>query len=105
MLSDSISLADHDAKMRMLREQQVDAQQLIESVEAALAVDSDLLSAAQQTRIAQQLQATKSCVRGDDLEAIRAATKTLSEVTDDFAAQRMDRSIRAALKGKSLNEL
>ena len=105
MLSDSISLADHDAKMRMLREQQVDAQQLIESVEAALAADSDLLSAAQQTRIAQQLQATQLCAQGDDIEAIRLATKALSEVTDDFAAQRMDRSIRAALKGKSLNEL
>ena len=105
MLSDSISLADHDAKMRMLREQQVDAQQLIESVVAALAADSDLLSAAQQTRIAQQLQATQLCAQGDDIDAIRLATKALSEVTDDFAAQRMDRSIRAALKGKSLNEL
>ena len=105
MLSDSISLADHDAKMRMLREQQVDAQQLIESVEAALAADSDLLSAGQQTRIAQQLQATRLCAQGDDIEAIRLATKALSDVTDDFAAQRMDRSIRAALKGKSLNEL
>ena len=105
MLSDSITLADHDAKMRMLREQQVDAQQLIESVEAALAADSDLLSAAQQTRIAQQLQATRLCAQGDDIEAIRVATKALSDVTDDFAAQRMDRSIRAALKGKSLNEL
>ena len=105
MLSDSISLADHDARMRMLREQQVDAQQLIESVVAALAADSDLLSAAQQTRIAQQLQATQLCAQGDDIEAIRLATKALSEVTDDFAAQRMDRSIRAALKGKSLNEL
>jgi molecular chaperone HscA len=105
MLSDSISLADHDAKMRMLREQQVDAQQLIESVVAALAADSDLLSAAQQTRIAQQLQATQLCAQGEDIEAIRVATKALSDVTDDFAAQRMDRSIRAALKGKSLNEL
>ena len=105
MLSDSMTLADHDAKMRMLREQQVDAQQLIESVVAALAADSDLLSAAQQTRIAQQLQATQLCAQGDDIDAIRLATKALSEVTDDFAAQRMDRSIRAALKGKSLNEL
>jgi molecular chaperone HscA len=105
MLSDSITLADHDAKMRMLREQQVDAQQLIESVVAALAADSDLLSAAQQTRIAQQLQATQLCAQGDDIDVIRVATKALSDVTDDFAAQRMDRSIRAALKGKSLNEL
>ena len=105
MLSESITQADHDAQLRMLREQQVEAQQLIESVVAALAADADLLSAAQQTRIAQQLQATQTCVEAADIEAIRREIKTLSEVTDAFAAQRMDRSIRAALKGKSLNEL
>jgi molecular chaperone HscA len=89
----------------MLKEQQVDAQQLIESVRAALASDSDLLSAADQTRIAQQLQSTLETANGDDVEKIRLATKALSDATDDFAAKRMDRSIRAALTGKSLDSL
>jgi molecular chaperone HscA len=105
MLSDGMSKADIDAQMRMLREQQVDAQQLIESVTAALALDADLLSAAEQTRIAQQLQMTTEIAAGDELEAIRDAVKALSAVTDDFAARRMDRSIRAALKGRSLKDL
>ncbi len=105
MLSEGMSKADYDAQMRMLREQQVDAQQLIESVLAALAADSDLLSAAEQTRISQQLNMTREATSGDDVNAIRAAVKALSSVTDDFAARRMDRSIRAALTGRSLEDL
>ena len=105
MLSEGMSKAGYDAQMRMLREQQVDAQQLIESVVAALAADSDLLSAAEQTRISQQLQMTGEAASGDDVDMIRTAIKTLSAVTDDFAARRMDRSIRAALTGRSLEDL
>ncbi len=105
MLTEGLKQADYDAQMRMLKEQQVDAQQLIESVRAALASDSDLLSAADQTRIAQQLQSTLETANGDDVEKMRLATKALSDATDDFAAKRMDRSIRAALTGKSLDSL
>jgi molecular chaperone HscA len=105
MLTEGLKLADYDARMRMLKEQQVDAQQLIESVRAALSTDADLLSAADQTRIAQQLQSTELAASGDDVEKIRLAIKALSDATDDFAAKRMDRSIRAALTGKSLDAL
>lgn len=105
MLSEGMSKAGYDAQMRMLREQQVDAQQLIESVTAALAADADLLSAAEQTRISQHCQMTIEAASGDDVEAIRNAIKALSSVTDDFAARRMDRSIRAALTGRSLEDL
>jgi molecular chaperone HscA len=105
MLSEGMSKAGYDAQMRMLREQQVDAQQLIESVLAALAADADLLSAAEQTRISQQLQMTSEAASGDDVDVIRIAIKALSLVTDDFAARRMDRSIRAALTGRSLEDL
>ena len=105
MLTEGMAQADHDAQMRMLREQQVDAAQLIESVEAALHADADLLGAGEQTRIEQQLQATRLVATGDDVEAIRLGIKALSAATDDFAAMRMDRSIRAALTGRSLNEV
>ena len=105
MLTEGMAQADHDAQMRMLREQQVDAAQLIESVQAALAADADLLGAAEQTRIEQQLQSTRLVAAADDIEAIRQAIKSLSAATDDFAAKRMDRSIRAALTGRSLNDV
>lgn len=105
MLSEGMSKAGEDAQIRMLREQQVDAQQLIESVMAALAADADLLSASEQTRISQQLEMTADAASGNDVEKIRDAVKALSAVTDDFAARRMDRSIRAALTGRSLEDL
>lgn len=105
MLTEGMAQADYDAQMRMLREQQVDAAQLIESVQAALAADADLLGAAEQTRIEQQLQSTRLIADADDIEAIRQSIKSLSAATDDFAAKRMDRSIRAALTGRSLNDI
>lgn len=105
MLSEAMSKAGDDAQMRMLREQQVDAQQLIESVMAALSTDADLLSAAEQTRISQQCQMAAEAASGDDVDVIRAAIKALASATDDFAARRMDRSIRAALTGRSLEDL
>lgn len=105
MLSEGMSKAGDDAQMRMLREQQVDAQQLIESVMAALSTDADLLSAAEQTRISQQCQMAAEAASGDDVDVIRAAIKALASATDDFAARRMDRSIRAALTGRSLEDL
>ena len=105
MLSEGTAQASRDARRRMLREQQVDALQLIESVESALASDSDLLSAADQTRIEQQLEIARAAARGDDVDAVRKAIKGLSGATDDFAARRMDRSIRAALTGRSLDDV
>jgi len=105
MLAEGTAQASRDARRRMLREQQVDAMQLIESVESALSSDADLLSAAEQTRIEQQLEIAREAARGDDVDAVRKAIKALSGATDDFAARRMDRSIRAALTGKSLDDV
>jgi len=105
MLSDSMARADDDAKARMLREQQVDATGLIESVLAAMASDSDLLSVEENARIEQRIATTRAACEAGDVDAIRSAIKALSDATDDFAARRMDRSIRAVLTGKSLNEI
>jgi len=105
MLQDSVTQADHDAKLRMLREEQVEAGQLIESIEAALAKDADLLSASEKETIHEQLTATRERIQNDDTEALHQAVKALSACTDDFAARRMDRSIRLALTGKTLDEI
>jgi molecular chaperone HscA len=39
------------------------------------------------------------------VEAVRAAVQALSSATEEFAARRMDRSIRKALAGRKLDEL
>lgn len=105
MLQDSVAQADHDALMRMVREEQVKGQQLVESTEAALKADSDLLSAAEQQVIRAQLTAVAHALASDELETIRDAISQLAGATDEFAARRMDRSIRQALAGKTLDEI
>ena len=40
-----------------------------------------------------------------DATAIRAAVKALADGTEEFAARRMDRSVRSALAGKRLDEV
>ncbi|OZI19304.1 Fe-S protein assembly chaperone HscA [Bordetella genomosp. 9] len=105
MLADSIDQADADARARMLREQQVEARQLVESVRAALAVDGDLLDDGERAHVDEALARADAARDGDDLEQVRAAVSALSEATDDFAARRMDRSIRKALSGRKLDEL
>jgi molecular chaperone HscA len=105
MLADSIAAADGDAVTRMLREQQVQARQLLESVRAALAADSDLLSPEELTRVRACLDDIDAAIVSSEVDVVRAATAALSAATDDFAARRMDRNIRRALTGRKLDEI
>lgn len=105
MLADSMAQADSDARARMLREQQVEARQLAESVRAALRADADLLSDDERARVDQCLAQADAAADMEDVEAVRAAVQALSDSTEDFAARRMDRSIRKALAGRKLDEI
>jgi molecular chaperone HscA len=105
MLTESMSEAQHDSTMRMLREQQVDSTALIESVLAALSKDSDLLSTTEQALIDHHITLTQTALKSDNVDNLKEETVQLSQVTDAFAARRMDRSIRAALTGKTLDQL
>lgn len=106
MLKDSFQFAGDDKVARVLREQQVDAQRLIEAVQAALEVDGDrLLDAEERMVIELQMQELSELLKGTDGYAIEQQTKRLSQVTDAFAARRMDLSVKAALAGRNLNEI
>ena len=105
MLRESIDAAGTDVLARMLREQQVEAQRLLVATEAALLADGDLLSEAERARIDGGAAALAIVARGDDPEAIKRALAALAEATDEFAARRMDRSIRAALAGRKVDEI
>jgi len=84
MLADSVSQADSDAVARMLREQQVEARQLVESVGAALAKDADLLDADERQAIDAALATATAAQTADDVEVVRAAVKALSDSTELF---------------------
>ncbi|WP_414442516.1 Fe-S protein assembly chaperone HscA [Burkholderia sp. 22PA0106] len=105
MLEDSFKTADIDMRARALREAQVEAQRVVEATEAALVVDPDLLDDDERAAIDTLIAALRALTGGDDTDAIDAATKALAEGTDEFAARRMDKNIRRALKGRKLDEI
>jgi molecular chaperone HscA len=105
MLQESMTLADADVQARALREQQVEARRLQEALQAAMAADGDLLDASERDTIAALRQALDSAARGEDAQAIKQAIEALAHGTDEFAARRMDRSIRAALAGRKVDEI
>ncbi|MEH6366819.1 MAG: Fe-S protein assembly chaperone HscA [Pseudomonas marincola] len=106
MLKDSFSYAGDDKQARVLREQQVDAQRLLEAVEAAVAADGErLLDSEEREVIGHEMQQLRDLIAGNDGQALEAQTKRLTQVTDAFAARRLDSTVKAALSGRSLNEI
>ncbi|MBU0565138.1 MAG: Fe-S protein assembly chaperone HscA [Gammaproteobacteria bacterium] len=106
MLEDSFRKADEDRDARALREQLVDAQRLLEAVEAALAVDGErLLSAEERVAIDSQVAELRGLLGSQDVLAIERQTKRLSHITDAFAARRLDSTVKAALAGRRLNDI
>lgn len=105
MIQDSMSYAEHDVKARMLAEQKVDAARVLESLQGALTSDAALLSAHERAEIDSAVAALSAAAAGDDTDAIEQAIKNVDKQTQDFAARRMDESIRKALKGHSVDEV
>lgn len=105
MLKDSHGHAEEDMKLRELREQKVEAARLLESTESALKTDADLLNAEERSQIDALIEDLVRVKEQDDTEAIKKAINALSKGTEDFAARRMNRTILAALQGKSVYEV
>ncbi|QDF97397.1 Fe-S protein assembly chaperone HscA [Azoarcus sp. DD4] len=104
MLRDGIERAGDDMAARALREQQVEADRVIEATEQALAADGGLLNAAERAAIDAAIAALRDLRAGTDHRAIKAGIDALTRATDEFAARRMDNSIRSALAGHKVDE-
>ena len=105
MIQDSMSYAEQDVKARMLAEQKVEAARVLESLNGALAADAALLSAAERQVIDEAAAHLSVVAQGHDADAIEEAIKNVDKQTQDFAARRMDKSVRVALKGQSVDEV
>ncbi|MCB5313375.1 Fe-S protein assembly chaperone HscA [Yersinia intermedia] len=105
MIKDSMANAQSDVSARKLAEQQVEASRVLESLQGALAEDAALLSEQESAAIAQAMALLQQQMQGNDPHAIEAAIKALDTQTQDFAARRMDASIRRALAGHSVDEV
>jgi molecular chaperone HscA len=106
MLRDSYDHARTDVEARQLAELKVDGQRLVEATEAALTEDgAALLDAKERAAINALLQAMREALQGSDAKAVKRALEALNQGTGDFAARRMDASVKRALKGHKLEEL
>ncbi|QMT30633.1 Fe-S protein assembly chaperone HscA [Alysiella filiformis] len=105
MLRDSMSNAKDDAIARARAEAKVEAEGLIGAIQAALTLDSDLLSADEIQKINGLMDKLNASLPTHTAEQIRAMIHDLSHATDDFAAKRMDRNIQRMLQGQNVADL
>ncbi|WP_032114747.1 Fe-S protein assembly chaperone HscA [Candidatus Arsenophonus nilaparvatae] len=106
MITDSITNAQDDMVERRLAEQKVEAARVIESLMAALKQDAHLLNKEEKAAIDNAVNKLVNCTQESSSPvAIENAIKQLDKQTQDFAARRMDISIRQALSGHSVDEI
>ena len=105
MLSESFSSAEADMVERALRESRVEAERMLLATRAALKTDGDLLTVDDHASIGALLAALQASREGTDHHAIDAAVEVLAKATEAFAAERMNRSIRVALAGRSVDQI
>ncbi len=105
MLKAGFSAAKEDMQMRALCEAQVDAQRLLEALNSALTQDGELLSASEREQVEVAMNELRSTCGGRDIDALRDRTTALSNLTDEFAARRMDLAVQRALKGQTINDI
>ncbi len=106
MLQASFSHAQADKESRILAELCVGAKQLLEGLEVALASDgNELLTAEERSALLAQMEKVNEQLTGGDVNALRAASDQLGRESEAFAARRMDKSIRQALTGVSLDDV
>jgi len=105
MLRDNFENAKDDVEARKLREQQVEADRVLEAINAALALDGDaLLNDDERATIVSSLDGLKQARENESAAKIKYAIDVADKATADFAEKRMDASINKALSGHTLNE-
>jgi molecular chaperone HscA len=105
MLQEGFAHADADMAARRLAEARVEAERMLLATASALAADGELLEAGERSTIEELMQALRSAAATEDASAIDAAVEALARGTEGFAAARMNRSIRAALAGRKVEEV
>ncbi|GAL21606.1 chaperone protein HscA [Vibrio maritimus] len=106
MLKDSMTYAKDDMLARALAEQRVEADRVIEGLIAAMQADGDaLLNEEEKQALVKAIEALIELRNGDDADAIEQGIKDTDKASQEFASRRMDKSIREALAGQSVDNI
>ena len=105
MITASFEHAQSDIALRALREQQVEAERVIESLRAALADNGErLLNDEEFQGLTQSVDELVLVSQQSDRQKIKHLIDKISVESETFAARRMDVSIKQALSGKTLDD-
>ena len=105
MLKASMDNAKGDIQARLLAEQRVEARRVIESVYSALENDQSLLNDDELSAVKNALISLEQLAIQEDSMAIKQGIKALDQATQEFAARRMDKSIRVVLAGQNIKDI
>lgn len=106
MLTASFEAAGEDKDARALREQQVEAEALLQSLSAALLADGEaLLSEAEQRELLAKMEQLDQQKREGSAASIARHIEIVGAASETFAERRMDASIKKALAGRRVDEL
>lgn len=106
MIRESMTHAQDDKDARTLAEQQVEADRVLEGLITALAIDGDtLLSKEERETLEGVMMELVQFRKGVDYRVIEQAIKKTDKASQEFASRRMDKSIRQALAGQSIDEV
>ncbi|MBS0369661.1 MAG: Fe-S protein assembly chaperone HscA [Proteobacteria bacterium] len=105
MLKAGFEHAQNDMEVRALKEQQVEAERVIEATEKALQADGELLNEAERAELDVAIAALRSSAEGQDARAIKIQLEAFNRASNEFASRRMDKSIRGALAGHKIDEI
>ncbi len=105
MLQDSFATAEQDMRARALVEARVDADRMWLATQSALQADGELLSDAERALIERHMADLLQAKNLEDAKAIEQATERLAQVTEPFAAQRMNKGIQSALAGQNIESM
>lgn len=104
MLRASMDHAQEDMLARTLREEQVEAERVVEALDSAIKADAALLTDDERRLISETRDRLIAARAGDDPGLIKKAITELEAACEDFVARRMNTSIRKAMKGHSVDE-
>jgi molecular chaperone HscA len=105
MLKESFDHARDDVQLRVLKEQQVEGERMLEAVENALREDPDLLEPDEASAIRGELSSLRKTLSCNDHRTIKSAIERVNRATEAFAGRRMDRAVKRALAGRKVESL
>jgi molecular chaperone HscA len=105
MLTSSYQNAEEDKNNRQLIEATTEGNQIIELTRNAIKIDKALLNEKELNSIENHMQLLQNAINNQVTDDIIQFTEQLNKACENFAARRMDQSVKTILTGKNIKEI